>query len=109
MPVLLAAHALNLSQRPNVLVFVINIFILPRSVLLLLTTWSIEISLTTAPPHVIAILGSMDLARPIEVVFLVKVFATIDTKLGSHIHHLPLLHLLQFLFQRVPLVGDLGQ
>jgi len=51
----------------------------------------------------------MNLAAPVEVILLVKIFSAVDTEFGSNINSFPLLHFLQLLLQGVSFVCDLGE
>lgn len=71
--------------------------------------WRIDIRLTAAPPHMVAVLRSMNLARPIEVLFLGEFLLTCQTELIIRVlHYLSMLHLLHFSLHSILLVSQLS-
>jgi hypothetical protein len=78
------AHALNLPLASCIIIFVL-VIVLPGGVLLEQASRRIDIPFSAAPPHVVSVLASVDLATPIEVLLLIEVLLAIEAKLGVHV------------------------
>jgi hypothetical protein len=59
---------------------------------------SIDVPLTAAPPHVVTVLGPVHLARPVEVLFLGKVFLAVEAEFGVNVDYLTVFQFVQLLF-----------